>query len=88
MTAAVLLLFAATLLLTRRKLRVELEHSPITDELMVSLARIASAIEGSRGPSQEEITRNVLMRLHEIATAKPSGKVREMPIGSGSLTRK
>lgn len=88
--AGVLLLFAATLLLTRRRQRVELDHSPVTDELMVCLARLASAVEALRGPGQEEITRNVLVRLHEIATAKPkpSEKVREMPLGSSSFTRK
>lgn len=88
--AGVLLLCAAALLLSRRKVQVELEHSPVTDELMVCLARLASSVEALRGPSQEEITQNVLVRLHEIATArpKPSEKVREMPLGSGSFTRK
>lgn len=76
------------MLLTRRKARVELDHSPVTDQLMVCLARLASAVEALRGPSQEEITRNILVRRHQIATAKPSEKVREMPIGSGSFTRK
>jgi hypothetical protein len=90
LTAGALLLCAAALLLTHRKARVELDHSPVTHELMVCLARLASAVEALRGPSQEEITRNVMVRLHEIATAKPkpSEKVRQMPLGSTSLPRK
>jgi hypothetical protein len=83
-----LLLCAAAMLLARRNPHVEVDHSPVTDQLMVGLERIASALEGLRGPSQDEITRNVLVRLHEIANAKPNGKVREMPIGSGSFPHK
>lgn len=90
LAAGALLLCAAALLLSRRKIRMELDHSPITDELMVCLVRLASAVEALRGPGQEEITRNVLVRLHEIATAnpKPSAKVREMPISSRPFTPK
>ncbi|HUN61795.1 MAG TPA: hypothetical protein VMU53_07390 [Candidatus Sulfotelmatobacter sp.] len=90
LTVAALLLSAAALLLGRRKSRITMEHSPLTDELIVCLARVASAVEALRGPSEEEITRNVLVRLHEIANAKPkpSAKVREMPSGSGSFPRR
>ncbi len=66
------------LALTRRR-RVEVEPSTVTAELMICLARIAQGLEGLRAPSREEATRDVLVRLHEIANAKPGGKIREMP---------
>lgn len=42
-------------------------------------ARIAEGLEGLRAPSREEVTRDVLVRLHEITNAKPGGKVQGMP---------
>jgi hypothetical protein len=77
---AVLLICAAVLLMLRRKTRVQVESSVVTEELMVYLGRIANALEGPRGPSSDEITNGVLLRLQEIANAKPNGKVREMPV--------
>ena len=41
-----LLICAAILLAVRRKTRVVMEHSVVTDELMAYLARIANALEG------------------------------------------
>jgi hypothetical protein len=74
-----LLLVAGILLALTRKAKVEVAASTVTDELMICLARIAEGLEGLRAPSREEVTRDVLVRLHEIATVKPSAKVREMP---------
>lgn len=74
-----LLLAAALLLAVRRKTRVTLENSLMTQELMIYLSRIADALEKLDPPSSEEVTANVLKRLEEIAHAKPNGKVREIP---------
>ncbi len=74
-----LLVFARILLALTRKAKVEVEASAVTDELMICLARIAEGLEGFRAPSRDEVTRDVLVRLHEIANAKPGGKIREMP---------
>lgn len=75
-----LLICAAILLGLRRKQRVELENSGVTEELMAYLARIANALEGLQMPNSEAITKDVLLRLQEIANVKPTGKVREMPV--------
>ena len=75
-----LLICAAILLGVRRKQRVEMENSVVTEELMAYLARIANALEGMQVPSSDAITKDVLLRLQEIANTKPAGKVREMPV--------
>jgi hypothetical protein len=75
-----LLLCAALLLMVRRKSRVEVESSVVTEELMAYLARIANALEGLQVPSSEAITKDVLLRLQEMANAKTTGKVREMTL--------
>lgn len=74
-----LLILAALLMGLRRKTRITLENSVVTEELMIYLARIANAVERPQGPSAEEITVQVIKRLEEIANAKPNGKVREIP---------
>lgn len=75
----VLLLAAAILMGARRRARVSLENSALTQELMIYLERIANAVEKLQPPSSEDITANVLRRLEEIAQAnRPNGKVREM----------
>jgi hypothetical protein len=73
-----LLILAGILLLVRRKSRVEVESSVVTEELMAYLARIANALEAQQPPRSDEITADVLRRLQEIANAKQGGKVREM----------
>jgi hypothetical protein len=75
-----LLLCAALLLMVKRKSRVEVESSVMTEELMAYLARIANALEGLQVPNSEAITKDVLLRLQEMANAKTSGKVREMTL--------
>jgi hypothetical protein len=75
-----LLICAAILLGLRRRQRVEMESSVVTEELMAYLARIANALEAMQVPSSDAITKDVLLRLQEIANAKPNGKVREMPV--------
>ncbi|HEX8872813.1 MAG TPA: hypothetical protein VF758_08610 [Candidatus Acidoferrum sp.] len=75
----VLLLFAAILLGMRRRTRITLESSLVSEELMIYLARIATALEHPAGPSREDVTADVLKRLEEIANAKPNGKVRTIP---------
>jgi len=80
LSAGALLTFAAILLGFRRKPRVEVESSAVTEELMAYLARIANALEGIQVPSSEAITKDVLLRLHEIANTKPNVRVREMPV--------
>ncbi|HTQ95588.1 MAG TPA: hypothetical protein VMH89_02210 [Candidatus Acidoferrum sp.] len=80
-TGGGLLLFAAILLMVRRKSRVEVESSMVTEELMAYLARIANALENPREQTtKEELTAEVLRRLQEIAAVKPNGKVREMTL--------
>ena len=73
-----LLVCAAILLGLRRHRRVELENSAVMAEMMVYLSRIANALENLQVPSSDAITKDVLLRLQEIANAKPSAKVREM----------
>jgi len=77
--AGVLLVVAAILTGLRRKTRIALESSLVTEELMIYLARIANALEKGEGPDADQITGDVLRRLEEIANARPNGKVREMP---------
>jgi hypothetical protein len=76
----VLLVCAALLLLIRRKTKVEVDSSIVTEELMAYLRRIADALEAQRPPSTEQITGEVLKKLQEIANAKPGNKVREMTL--------
>jgi hypothetical protein len=50
---------------------------------MAYLARIANALEGLQHmqmPSSDAITKDVLLRLQEIANANSRGKVREMTL--------
>jgi hypothetical protein len=75
-----LLICAAVLLLVKRKAKVEVESSIVTEELMAYLSRIANALEGQKAPSADDITREVLRKLQEIANAKTGGKVREMTL--------
>jgi hypothetical protein len=79
-----LLICAAILLGLRRNQRVELENSVVIAEVMVYLSRIATALENLQVPSSDAITKDVLLRLQEIANTKPNGKVREIPVGSFS----
>jgi hypothetical protein len=74
-----LLILAAILMGMRRTSRVVLQRSPMTEELMLYLARIANALEGSGAPNTEEVSKQFLQRLQE--KMKPNGeeKVREMP---------
>src|SRR6202166_1090678 len=61
-----LLGFGAILLAVRGTRMVEVKSSIVTEELMVYLGRIANALEAPRGPSNEEVTKMVLLRLQEI----------------------
>lgn len=80
-----LLICAGILLgLRRRNQRIELENSVVTAEMMAYLSRIANALENLQVPSSDAITKDVLLRLQEIANTKPSGKVREIPVPSFS----
>lgn len=76
-----LLIVAAILLWAHRRTRIALESSVVSDELMIYLGRIANALERPmpQGPSTDELTREVLLRLEKIANSKPNGKVKEMP---------
>jgi len=74
-----LLICAAVLLGLRRQTRVTVERSLLTDELMIYLGRIADALEKQRIPSTDDVTVSVMRRMEEMASAKPNGKVREMP---------
>jgi hypothetical protein len=75
-----LLILAGVLLMVRRKARVEMESSVVTEELMAYLARIANALEAQQPARPDEITADVLRRLQEIANAKQGSKVREMTL--------
>ena len=81
LAAGGLLAVAAVLLWVQRRAHVALESSNVSDELMIYLARIANALERPlpQGPSSDDVTREVLRRLEQMANAKPNGKVREMP---------
>jgi hypothetical protein len=74
-----LLILAAVLLGFRRKTRMVLDSSLVSEELMIYLARIANALEKPSGPSQEQITTEVVRRLEEMASTRPNGKIREIP---------
>jgi hypothetical protein len=77
LAAGALLVLAAVLLWVHRRTRIALESSVVSEELMIYLARIANALERPlpQGPSTDDVTREVLRRLEQIAT----GKVKEMP---------
>jgi hypothetical protein len=75
----VLLVFAGFLIGVRRRSRIALQNSAVTEELIAYLARIANALETSRPPSADEISAQVVKRVAEMAEAKPNGRVREMP---------
>jgi hypothetical protein len=75
-----LLICAAILLGLRRSRRIELENSAAMAEMMAYLSRIANALENLQVPSSDAITKDVLLRLQEIANAKPGSKVREIPV--------
>jgi hypothetical protein len=77
-----LLLFAAILMITRRRTRVVVVNSPLTEEVMVYLARIANAVESYRGPSSDEIAAEFMRRLQEKANDPENTKEnsREMPL--------
>lgn len=74
-----LLICAGVLLAFRRKTRVTLERSPLTDELMIYLGRIADALERQKGLSTDEVKAALMEKMEETANAKPNGKVKEMP---------
>jgi hypothetical protein len=74
-----LLICAAILLGMRRKMKVEMENSVVTEELMAYLARIANALESPRTPTGEEISAQLLRRIAEKEEGRLNGKVREMP---------
>jgi hypothetical protein len=73
-----LLICAAALLSVRKKNRVVLESSVVTEELMAYLGRIANALERLQMPASDAITKDVLLRLQEMANVKQ--KVKEMPL--------
>jgi len=77
--AGALLICAALLLAVRQRMRVTMERSLLTDELIIYLGRIADALEQQRTPSTDEVTVAVMRRLEEMGNAKANGKVREMP---------
>lgn len=81
LAAGGLLALAAVLLWVQRRTRIAVESSGVSEELMIYLARIANALERPlpQGPSTDDVTREVLLRLEQMATAKPNGKVKEMP---------
>ena len=74
-----LLVFAAVLLGLRRRTRVMVERSLLTDELLIYLGRIADALEHPRTSSTDDVTVAVMRRMEEMGNAKANGKVREMP---------
>lgn len=74
-----LLICAAVLLALRRKTRVALERSPLTDELMIYLGRIADALERQKGTNIDEVKAALMGKMEETADGKPNGKVREIP---------
>ena len=76
-----LFVVAAVLLWLQRRTRIAVDSSVVSEELMIYLGRIANALERPlpQGPSPEEVTKEVLRRLEQMANAKPNGKVKEMP---------
>jgi hypothetical protein len=82
LAAGALLVLAAVLLWMHRRTRIAVDSSGVSEELMIYLARIANALERPlpQGPSTEDVTREVLSRLEQMANAKPNGgKVKEIP---------
>ena len=81
LVAGALLVVAAVLLWVHRRTRIAVDSSTVSEELMIYLARIANALERPvpHGPSTDEVAREVLLRLEQIANAKPNGKVKEIP---------
>ena len=85
LAAGALLVVAAALLWFNRRTRITLESSAVSEELMAYLARIADAVERPapqlpQVPNVDDITREVLLRLEQIANSKQTnGKVRPMP---------
>lgn len=77
---ALLICAAVLLVLARKKNRVVLESSVVTEELMAYLGRIANSLERLQMPASDAITKDVLLRLQEMANAKQGGKVKEMPL--------
>jgi hypothetical protein len=75
----VLLVVAGFLAGVRRKTRIVVEHSVVTQEVMAYLARMTDALETSRPPDIDQLTGQVLRRLQEMSEARPNGKVREIP---------
>jgi hypothetical protein len=75
-----LLICAALLLSLKRKTRVVVESSVVSEELMAYLGRIANAMERLQMPASDAITKDVLLRLQEMANVKQGGKVKEMPL--------
>jgi hypothetical protein len=75
-----LLICAAILLSVKRKSRIVVESSVVTEELMAYLGRIANALERLQVPASDAITKDVLLRLQEIANVKQGGKIKEMPL--------
>ena len=78
-----LLLFAAMLMVLRRRTRVVVVNSPLTEEVMLYLARIANAVESYRGPSSDEIAAEFMRRVQEKAGSAEnnteSGRAQEIP---------
>jgi Rad3-related DNA helicase len=74
-----LLVIAGFLGGVRRKTRIVLEDSVVTEEIKAYLARMTDALEKPRMPDIDQLTAQVLRRLQEMSEAKPNGKVREIP---------
>lgn len=82
LAAGALLVVAAVLLWFNRRTRIALDSSAVSEELMIYLARIANAVErpAPQAPNVNDITREVLLRLEQIANSKqPNGKVKPIP---------
>ena len=82
LAAGALLVVAAVLLWFSRRTRITLDSSAVSEELMAYLARIAEAVErpAPQAPNIDDITREVLLRLEQIADSKqPNGKAKPMP---------
>ncbi len=74
----VLLVVAGFLVGVRRKSRMVLEHSAVTQEMMAYLARMTDALERPRTPDIDQLAGQVLRRLQEMSETRPNAKVREM----------
>jgi hypothetical protein len=75
----ILLVVAGFLAGVRRRTRIVLEHSAVTQEMMAYLARMTDALETPRTPDIDQLAGQVLRRLQETSEARPNGKVREIP---------